>query len=256
MAKKKGSGDSDDVKANPLAWMMTFSDVLNLLLTFFVLIYSMSSMDTALFRQSFGSIAAIPGAIEGGGTGIMDSIKIIPLTEKQKTEGGLSEKNITTQEEAYKELLKVLQVIKNYNNVKIRNTDNGIILEFEGDINFENGSEVLTDKAQKMLTQIGGILKQIKFPFKIIGYTSARPQDVSRYSSNVELSALRAKNVMLYFVGDCGLNERSLTVIGKGDSQPKNAVKPFSDENNRVEIIVDTSLKINIKNLNTIKEKL
>lgn len=241
---KKEKEESGEQGLDPNGWMFTFSDMLNLLLTFFVMLLIMSSMDTQQILQSFGYLADDPSVLEIGNESILDANKFIPLQDEKMIIGGLGDKSISSQSEAYKEFLKLLEVIKEFNNVILRNTDKGLILEFGGNLNFNPNSAELTNEGRKVLGYLAPVLKRITFPFTIIGYSSKSKVNNAKYSSNLELSLLRAQNVKDYLITAYTLNDKKFTLAGMGYSKLKDARKPTSSANDRVEIFIVTNLKI------------
>ena len=69
MAQRDTKSSSDEVGLDPNAWMLTFGDLVTLLLTFFVLLLTMSSMDEKDLREVTGLVFTPPDLIAGGGQG-------------------------------------------------------------------------------------------------------------------------------------------------------------------------------------------
>lgn len=99
-------------------------------------------------------------------------------------------------------------------------------------VRFDFASAALREDQRPKLSSLCEAMKNVDVNvFQIIGHTdSAGPAD---YNQN--LSLLRAKEVKRFLVGDCGIGEERLEVLGVGEAEPLNRENPRADENRRVE---------------------
>ncbi|MBW2087150.1 MAG: hypothetical protein JRI54_14165, partial [Deltaproteobacteria bacterium] len=128
MARKKSSEDPS-AKVNPLGWMVTFSDLITLLLTFFVLLITMSSMDVKTVRQAFEAFTGGSGPFEFGKKGKMEDLaQIISLINRASPQTLLENINIKEvifkfDEAGYQRLMKLLE-----KDIKVRVTEKGLAI--------------------------------------------------------------------------------------------------------------------------------
>lgn len=262
MAKKK----QEDPPAGSPAWMATFSDLMNLLLCFFVLLFSMSSVDekkweevAASFSQTFsiftsGATAIGDGLLISNGVSQLNQLDeyinstgkaaedieeakdILAEVEKQKMEASeeLSEKV----EEALEEsgLDEVIEM--DFTSQYVQLTINGALL-------FPSGSADLSDDAEEVLGQVGIILERYAdSTIEIEGHTDSVPMHSARFASNNELSDARALSVFYYLIEHTNLDPAKIKHSGRGEYLPvaDNATPEGRALNRRVEIKIYNEL--------------
>ncbi|MBN1477090.1 OmpA family protein [Candidatus Sumerlaeota bacterium] len=234
---------------DPNAWMITFSDLLTLLLTFFVLLLTMSSMDQQQIDEAFGMMMREPSVSELGGRAFVENETVIPAISEPPALGGDEESPITTESEAYQELLKLLEVIQgNEDLIEITRTPEGIIVRFRSDLAFGRNDAELTSEAQQMLISLCPLLRRMHFPMRIEGHASGAPDQGGDPQAQMSLSLRRADSVLQHLIGlSPPLDERTLTLVGRGSQCPlrdeEGEVIDLADpRHRRVEIVIDTTL--------------
>lgn len=230
--------DDSEEEEEEVNWMGTFSDLCLLLLVFFILLFSMSSIDQVQFSSSFVSVRKVFG---GKDQNLMNS-KI------RKDDATLLE-SVRLQKSLIESQNKVYSDIKTFLNVKGEEGiigavfDNGIItLTVPSSVLFAPGDVELTPDAKRVLQDINDILiRNYNQNVNIQGYTdNIPPPEGNRFHDNWEVSSLRAVNVLRYFL-DQGIEAKRLTATGLADmnplfpnDSPKNRAK-----NNRVEFVLE-----------------
>lgn len=227
-------------------WMITFSDLCTLLLTFFVLILSMSSLNKLAFRASFRNFDS--------------SIGVRLFKEKEAA--------FTPRDLALREIVKNLEGVLNLDAVDVEEAvektamdrDRDLVVEtgralwvrkdkesgsfsliFGEKLLFESGSAELVPEALTILEILGKFLQTSAYRARIDGHSDSTPIGSGRFSSNQELSNARAQAVLTHFTARCGVNPRRLAMGGYGSTHP------LVDENSpggkgmnrRVEIVFD-----------------
>ncbi len=126
----------------------------------------------------------------------------------------------------------------------VRIKDDKIAVMLPSSVFFNSGQSTLRKKAKSSLTKVGNAIRN-DFPYgtiRIEGHTDSDPIKRTRsiYSSNWELSAKRAANVLHFLVGKCGLDSTRLYIAGFGEYQPiaSNNTKKGKKQNRRVEIVI------------------
>lgn len=242
---------------DPNSWMVTFSDLLTLLLTFFVLLLTMSSMDVKKLTESFGQITPSPSVFTDTGSSNMMQPNIVPQVGEDPA-SGTGESEIATDVEAYQELLRLLDVLSETDDrITIYDSDEGLVVRFGADFLFESNTDQLTPQALQTLEQIAPVLSRvaaINIPMKIEGHSSTPSGANANPDAEMSLSIRRAHAVLLKITRDVDtpVPERVLTMVGCGAHQPaldtdspiEGATLPPSDpRNRRVEIIINTRLR-------------
>ena len=265
MAKRKaeeGGGGSP-------AWMSTFSDLMNLLLCFFVLLFSMSSVDAEKFQEVAASLASSFSVLPAGGSAITDEGILVGSGASQLTElstyynnMGLNnegETDITTSsayEEVNAESLKesekmaeqIEQALKESNlseQVNVEANSIYVVLNMNGALLFDSGKADLKQEAISVLSGVADSIKQYdNCIISIEGHTDSNPINTSQFPDNMVLSMYRAYSVFDYFVKDKGFDSATMTSTGRGDAVPvaSNATPEGRAQNRRVEIKIYNSL--------------
>ena len=229
--------DEDDGEGQE--WLTTFADLSMLLLVFFVLLYSMSTLDTEKFSQTFSSVTQ---ALQG-------RMKKISTSRISQEEAGvlidqalMRRQIIESQRKVFAEV-KTLQTKKGVEGVISANFEDGIItIRVPGDVMFNSGRVQLTPRgAQTVATLKDFFIKHKDQNIKIIGYTdNVRPSKGSRFKDNWEISALRAVNVLRELL-KMGLESTRLTATGLAYLNPiyPNTSDEYRSKNRRVEFVLE-----------------
>ena len=228
--RKKDS--QDDKKPE---WLMTYSDMITLLLTFFVLMIAYANYDKVKF---WAVIESTRDAL--GGSGVLPQWKSYMQGEPIPTPS-----SNTKEDEETQNLVEVAQNIKNLNgdiNYKITNKGVTIILP-DKFILFDSGSAAIRQEAMLTLKQVAQILSEalkgkLRYnDIQIAGHTDNSPIYTSEYADNWELSTARATNVLRLLV-NYGLDESRLSAIGYADQKPiaPNDTEDNKAQNRRVEL--------------------
>ncbi len=265
MAKRK---PEEPPKGAP-AWTSTFGDLMNLLLCFFVLLFSMSTVDAqkfelmaASFSQTFSVFSAGATAI---GDGVLISNGVSQLNELDNyinstgrdNEGETVPENLeTAMEEIDKAKLeeseelaeKIEEAVEEANlekEVDIEFTSQYVQLTLNGALLFDSGSVDIKEDAYPMMNQIAKILERYAAnTVEIEGHTDNVPMSGSKYSNNDELSSGRALSVFYFLDENSNLDMSKVKHSGRGEYQPiaDNSTPEGRAKNRRVEIKIYNSL--------------
>ena len=268
MAKKRKPDDAPP----PALWKDTFADLMNLLLCFFVLLFSMSSVEQEKFEQVAQSLNSAFSIFSGGaeaiGDGVLISNGVSQLNELDKfinSTGKLSvdvenaeeidemqemqEKVEEAQMEVSEELAEKVAEAVNENNlsgeIDIEFTSQYVQLTLSGSILFDSGSVELKQEALPVLDKVGVILEKYSTStIEIEGHTDNVPMSGAKYSNNDELSSGRALSVFEYFIENTALEPVMLKHAGRGEYVPiaDNSTPEGRAKNRRVEIRIYNSL--------------
>ena len=262
MARKK----REEEKIDTGAWMNTFADLMNLLLCFFVLLFSMSTVDAEKWQQVVASFSSSFSVLDGGSTGIDDGMLIATgasqLTELSEyySSMGLNkdgdeddiESAISKLEQAgMEESEHIGEVVENILDkqgmsdvVEVKVTQHYVCLNMKGALLFASASADLTEEAKKVLSSVGDILKMYEDNLiEIEGHTDNVPIVHDLYTTNDVLSDYRALSVFNYLVDEKGVSATNLKHSGRGEYDPiaSNDTAEGRAQNRRVEIKIYNS---------------
>jgi chemotaxis protein MotB len=190
-------------------WLITYSDMATLLLTFFLLMYSFSVMQE---RQKQDLVQQLNQVSENAG-----------LTRKQKEE----------LEQAAREIAAQFQKDETF----VESTETEVTVGLSSAVTFASGDDALSPAGREALVKAAAILARLPNTIRVEGHTDDVPVRGGRLGSNWALSASRAQSVVRLFL-ERGVEPRRLQVIGFGEGRPR---QPNVDEasraaNRRIEI--------------------
>ena len=229
---------SEEQKIDPNSWMITFADLVMLLLTFFVLLLTMSSMDTKKLRDLMTHFRESTGVLEFSGAGQV--YKLGAFVNKYNSTDSLlvvDQKNFLTKIKLVSNLTNILKDLRK--NITLSDDERGIALSFHGNILFEPGKSTLRKEAYPVLDVIAEAIEECPNDVLIMGHSDNTPIKDEVYGSNWELSTYRGISVLNYFVNKKGLSPSRFSVGGSGSSRPlyPNINQKNRSLNRRVEII-------------------
>lgn len=220
-------------------WLTTFADLSMLLLVFFVLLYSMSTLDTEKFSETFSSVTK---ALQGK----LDKVATSKITREEAgvliDQAIMRRQIIESQRKVFAEV-KTLQTKKGVEGVVSANFEDGVItLRVPGDVMFKSGQIALSPEGVRVITTLKDFFIQHRDQqIKIIGYTdNTRPSSRSRFKDNWEISALRAVSVLRELL-KLGIESTRLTATGLAYLNPlyPNTTDEYRAKNRRVEFVLE-----------------
>jgi chemotaxis protein MotB len=229
---------SEEEKIDPNSWMVTFADLVMLLLTFFVLLLTMSSMDTKKLRDLMTHFRESTGVLELAGAGEVYSLGSF-INKYNDTDSLLvvDQKHFLTK---IKLVSNIKSMLKDLNNdITLSDDERGVALTFHGNILFDPGKTTLRKEVYPVLDLIGEAIEGCPNDILIMGHSDNTPIKDGIYTSNWELSAYRGISVLNYLLTIKGLSPSRFTVGGAGSSMPlyPNTSEKNRSLNRRVEII-------------------
>ena len=229
---------SKEEKVDPNAWMVTFADLVMLLLTFFVLLLTMSSMDKKKLEEIFTHFKEATGVLEFSGTKEISDLATF-ITEYYDSSSLLVvDQNYFLPSIDLSANLKQLRKDVNQK-IDISDDDRGIVLSFHEDIIFDPGEAIIKKEIFPILDAVADAIDACHNDILIMGHTDDIPINNKLYQSNWELSSYRGLSVLWYFIKEKGLSPSRFSVGGYGPSRPlyPNHTPENRALNRRVEII-------------------
>jgi len=246
--RKRGTGSEEPAQE----WLLTYSDLVTLLLTFFVMLFSMATIDKQKFIEianSFKSqfINRSNGEMFNKNSG-KDLIAFFPQSSaiddsdrKDNEEQDLptSKKNVSVEEafEIQEKLDNTLNRLKNEirdlglkEEVTLIDGEESVIIRIDSALLFDLGKADIKESAKDSLQKIGLLLKDLDNEIFVQGHTDNLPINTLLFPTNWELSTKRATNVVLFLIDKCGADPVKLTATGNGEFRP---IRPNDSEENR-----------------------
>ncbi|MBP5156962.1 MAG: flagellar motor protein MotB [Treponema sp.] len=234
MAKKQ----KKDPEKPSTAWQGTYGDMITLMLCFFVALYDPTETDAV---QMAALSASIQNNNAGGGISLSQGrladmgnvISSLPSLEKGSHLGPTMKKAIS-----------IFQPDIKSTKVTVTSDERGIVISLISDAFFDQGSADLNiDETRETLIRLSQFFNEDKVKdlrYRIEGHTDNTPVPLgSEFTSNWELSATRAANV-LHYLSDFGVDEGKFSIAGYADTRPKftNDTEEGRAYNRRVDIII------------------
>ena len=222
-------------------WMVTFSDLVMLLLTFFVMLLCMSSMDSKQLKNIRSALNEAAGLLEYSSLkGVNNLGKFIQEYQNTNDLFVLDQnhlKNLVTTE-SDKLLSKTIEDLNEI--MDIADDERGIVLSLQENILFDSGEVKIKKDALPVLESISSAIESCPNDILIMGHTDNIPIRSKVYESNWELSSYRGLSVLEYFLKVKGLQPFRFSVGGYGPSRPlyPNDTPKNRALNRRVEIII------------------
>ncbi|MDZ7795120.1 MAG: flagellar motor protein MotB [Spirochaetia bacterium] len=219
-------------------WMTTYGDMVTLLLTFFVMMYTTATVDGAkiqLILAAFNGLGLRSGGTTLQATGQLadmgNTVMSLPSAQKGRA-----------LDEARKKAVSMFQPEIKTKKVQVKEDERGLVISLAADAFFEPASaEVRIEESRDVLERVSNLLISMEgYKFRIEGHTDSMPTDPQgQWRTNWELSTARATNVLHYLV-DFGVSEDNFQVAGFADTVPIAAEETEEGRsyNRRVDIIV------------------
>lgn len=263
------------------AYMSTYGDLMTLLLCFFVLLFSMSTVDAQKFEMIVQSFSQKFSIFDSGsktiGEGNMVSNGMKQLSEIDeymstmgKAEDGddsvggdtsskeemseeeleelkaqLEDEKLLASEKLAEEIQQALNSANIQDKVNVSYNSQYVMLELNGALLFDSGSARLKEESLPVLIQIGKILERYAISIiEIEGHTDDVPMSSAKYKNNSELSSFRALSVFDLFITQTQIKPAMLKHSGRGEYAPiaDNTTVEGRARNRRVEIKVHHEL--------------
>ncbi len=248
MIRRRPLDDDDD---NPERWLISYADFITLLFAFFVVMYSISSVNLSKYDQ-------MAMAIEGAFAGQKFSQHLIT---KQNTEAANMQKNQAMtiikplplsyiyQEKMRREresmanmgidISNKLSPLMSEGKIRLVQNSRGLRIDINESLLFNQGSAALAATASNIINDIAGKLKDNQRQIQVEGHTDNIAIHNAEFFSNWELSAIRASSVVR-MLNDAGIADKRLSALAFGATQPinENETAMGRSKNRRVSIMI------------------
>lgn len=235
-------------------WLVSYADFITLLFATFVVLYALSQLDLAKFKDFKQSVqkAFSANSIIQGSEGIQEKSGTSQINDA----GGSSDNMVviepimqTMQQvqedkdfEKTKSEMEIYSDLSGVSGIKTEVSERGLSINLLDTLMFDSGKATIKPQAYKTLNKIGKMLKE-NYPNSLVrieGHTDSIPIKSSIYPSNWELSSARASSIVRYFAGNFNIPQNRFAAVGYADSHPvvSNSNWMERGKNRRVEVVV------------------
>ena len=245
---ERGVADEDDTGR----WVISYADFITLLFAFFVVMYSISSVNDGKFRVLSDSMVTVfnepahrPVPIDLGGAEAAteplsaDTLAEAALEEPPPEERDIKPLDLDAQAPVGERLVQAMAPLVENSDVVVRDGQFWLEVELPSELLFASGRAVVEPRAADVVNRMAAALQDVDTPIRVEGFTDNVPIRGGRYASNWELSAARAAALVERFTG-AGLDPELMSAIGFGEFHPvdTNATAEGRRRNRRVVVAV------------------
>lgn len=232
MAKRKSKEESEDT----MKWMVTFSDLITLLLTFFVLLLTMCSLEAGKVEQFQAACTEAMGILLEGKYSEVQQ-RIITSSKRRIDEQALKMENILKQFSGIKTML---VSDDKRGRLEFKELERGLSIVMKDDLLFDSGKSEINPEGISVLRDMGHKLEQFDGKVIVEGHTDNVSIRTEKFPSNWELSISRAVNIVRFLAEEVGINPIQMSAVGYADTKPlvPNDTPENRRRNRRVEIIL------------------
>lgn len=246
------------------AWMNTYGDMVTLLLTFFVLLFSFSTIDAQKWEQIVSSLSGTPyvaiqaldpAQVHAETEPVDNSSWEVPKESQAPQPTPSSQPDDPGKAERERRFEELYQNIKTYistNNLetllKAQKEHDTILIRMTDRALFDSAKVDILPEAQKMLQEICIIINTYNDLIETIwveGHTDSVPISSAKYRDNSDLSAMRATSVRRYMLGIIKIDPSKIVPVGYGEYRPvdTNKTNEGKANNRRVDFVIQGMLE-------------
>ncbi|MFQ5766819.1 MAG: OmpA family protein [Acidobacteriota bacterium] len=230
----------DEAPQGAPEWVVTFGDMMSLLMVFFVLLLSFSTMEIEKFKQVAGAVREAFGVQkEKSWTGVPSGETLLS-TSQNPTSGEVSKvADDKDKVVMFERISQWIRRTKRQNQLEATLEDRGVVLRAKGSALFDSGSAKLRSDALSMVDEIARLSLSSGGNLEVEGHTDSRPISTPAYPSNWELSSARAGAVVRRMVETAHIPAGHLKAIGFAETRPlaDNSTPEGRARNRRVEFL-------------------
>jgi len=234
-------------------WLVSYADFITLLFAFFVVMYSISSLNEGKYK-------VLSQALIGAFNETDRSLKPIPIgDEKPRTikpseplikdseevDAGLSQASITPLQVIADDVRDAFGDLIKSNQLTVRGNELWIEIELNSSLLFGSGDAMPSDTAFNIIEKVAKILHPFDNPVHVEGFTDDQPISTAQYPTNWELSSARAASIVRMLAMD-GINPARMASVGYGEFQPvaSNTTAEGRAHNRRVVLVISRNLEV------------
>ncbi len=231
--EKRSRNKKGGEEAGAPLWMVTYSDMITLVLAFFILLFSFSVIDDAKFFEVLSSLRVSFLGSEG----------ILPGSQRPSLADDDAPEDSSQLDELIITYINILNYIEESDltgSMEVHLEERGIVIAIPDALLFAPAEAELKNEAQEMLVEVAGLLDQVGNQIIVEGHTDNVPINTLLFPSNWELSVARAVTVTRFLVEARGLDPLRFVAAGYGEFHPitTNLKSEGRAKNRRVNIVI------------------
>lgn len=227
-------------KRDPNAWMVTFSDLVTLMITFFVMLLTMSTMDVSRIRESFQYFPGASTVMEGGKPTVTETetsmVEMVRISSRAGEKSWLDEQDT----ENFHALKRWLMDRDLAEKVKVVRKEDRFEIHLDNSIVFRPGTTTIQDTAASFFAEVAGTMARMDDVRMRVTVISSDPSEVgpaSRFQNLETLATERAGTLVLRFQNVYGVSPRRLSMIGYDREPVSGTPVPDDSFGQRVELV-------------------
>lgn len=237
----------EEKEANHERWLLTYSDLITLLMIFFVIMYASSNVSVSKYKAVSDSFKI---ALSGGGGSLVGPVDSVNAN-------GSNERNDNKEVSEENKLMNLKENVDNYlqsagmsTGISTSIEERGLVISLKDSIIFDSGKAEIKNDYKKKLVDLGSILNKMDSYIRVEGHTDNVPINNNKFNSNWQLSVIRATNVTELLIEEAHIAPKRLSSIGYGEFRPvaDNNTEQGRAQNRRVDIVLINSKYNEIEN--------
>ncbi|MGA8137575.1 MULTISPECIES: flagellar motor protein MotD [Pseudomonas] len=234
-------------------WLVSYADFITLLFAFFVVMYSISSINEGKYK-------VISQALVGVFNDADRSLKPIPIGDERpvtvkpadplikdvdQTDAAIGQGAKDPLKSIADDISAAFGDLISSNQMTVRGNELWVEIELNSSLLFGSGDAMPSDMAFNIIEKVAKILKPFDNPIHVEGFTDDQPIRTAQYPTNWELSSARSASIVRMMAMD-GVNPGRLASVGYGEFQPvaNNATAEGRARNRRVVLVVSRNLDV------------
>jgi chemotaxis protein MotB len=248
VAKRRKEEHQEEEHENSERWMLTYADLITLLLALFILLYSMSKVDEKKYQEfaaaaakAFGTTTGQDIISKGQGPGVIENNFETTQNTQNANESIIKQNGEKEIDKKLKEKIeKYIADNKLTDKITVSQESRGLVIRLRSSYLFKSGQADISLEVRKNIDKIGAELKTLNNYIRIEGHTDNDPIKNSKFADNWDLAYARANNVRKILMEDLKFPAWRLSPSPHADSRPivKNNSAYNKSLNRRVEIVV------------------
>jgi chemotaxis protein MotB len=214
-------------KENRERWLLTYADLITLLMIFFVVMYALSAVDSKKFQQLAQALSGVFAGAESI-VGAPGGLAIVP------------ELGTTLPDRTYDDVMDYISQHHLQDQVTALREDRGLVLTLNEKFLFESGRADISQPKLRALVDLGKLLRASNNFIRIEGHTDNVPIATGPYRSNWQLASARSTYITELLIAYAGIRPERLSAVGYGQFRPirDNRTDEGRGKNRRVEIVL------------------
>lgn len=219
-------------------WLLTYADLITLLLGLFVILYAMSKIDQGKYNE----VALALSQAFGGKTILSGNGGITPMPAPPPQNSADNNDEVSSdseQNEVSQNINKALEKYVQSSKVSIVESSEELTIHLLETLLFETGSDALKPEAKNVLNELSDLIRVLPNKIRVEGHTDNIPINTPQFPSNWHLSIARSLNTA-YYMMQKGVNPQKISILGYSEYKPINPNDTAEDrsKNRRVDIVI------------------